>query len=217
MKKITGFLIVCLLAGLSQSLLAQDNWSAFSQKINAAPFAGKNFKMSGSIKTNGEENAMAMLFFRVDKKDKTMGFFDNMQDRPVNNTEWKQYEIQGTIDAIADSISFGGLAVGNGTYYFDDFSFLVEEAAGSWVTIPIVNNGFENTASASGLPEGWRSFKSSPKMNYSVSTGTVSAGSKTLMLKAAGLEEDGSTAQYTRVAKFVKENYTKLEYDIPMR
>ena len=217
MKKIAGFLTIFLVAGLLQTTTAQDNWSAFAQKIDASAYAGKKFKMSASIKTNGEQDAMAMLFFRVDKKDKTMGFFDNMQDRPVNAAEWKEYQIEGLIDATADSISIGGLAVGNGTYYFDDFSLSVEDAAGKWVNVPLLNNGFESAAAANGIPEGWKNFKSSPKMNYSVSVGEANSGSKTLMVKAAGLEEDGSIAQFTRLSKFVKENYNKLEYYIPMR
>lgn len=100
---------------------AQDaeNWTALSQTINATEFAGKKFKFSGAVKTSGSSEGLAMLWARVDKKDKKMGFFDNMQDRPVMLTEWKEYSIEGIIDQDAQVLNVGVLCVNNGSCYYD--------------------------------------------------------------------------------------------------
>jgi len=95
---------------------SQDNWAAFNQKVAAREYAGLKFKFSGAIRTDASANSFALIYFRVDKTDKKIGFFNNMQDRPVNSAAWNTYTIEGTIDAEADSIQLGGIGFGNGSF-----------------------------------------------------------------------------------------------------
>ncbi len=75
------FALLCL---SFNSVAQNDTWVAIQQKIDAKPFAGKNLKLTGAVKTEGDAG-LALLIVRVDKKDKKMGFFDNMQDRPIQS------------------------------------------------------------------------------------------------------------------------------------
>jgi uncharacterized protein len=198
---------------------SQDNesWTGFRQKIDAKPFAGKNFKYTAAVKTNAGEGGMAMLFLRVDKKNKIMGFFDNMIDRPVNNSEWKEYTIEGKIDDDADSIQLGGLSVGNGNYFFDAFSLQVETNPGNWQTIALQNSGIENTTIVNDLPAGWSIFNRSPKFRFTVAGTGAYKENNALQVTGSEIESDGGVNSFIKLGKFVKENYNKMQFNIPMR
>src|SRR5690606_34784255 len=82
------------------------------------------------------------LWLRVDKADKTMGFFENMDANPIKSDEWKQYEIVGKIDDLASGLVLGSFMKGKGTLFLDDIHLYYKEN-GLWVEIPIKNNDFE--------------------------------------------------------------------------
>src|SRR5690554_7768601 len=79
---------------------------------------------------------------RVDKSDKTLGFFENMDANPIKSNEWKQYEIAGKIDDLASTIYIGTFIKGKGTLFLDDFHLSYKED-NKWIEIPIKNNDFE--------------------------------------------------------------------------
>ena len=57
---------------------------------------------------------------RVDREGTERGFFDNMQDRPIRDPEWKPYEIVGEVAEDATSLSFGLILIGSGRAWIDD-------------------------------------------------------------------------------------------------
>lgn len=75
-----------------------------TQGIDSVRYQGKEVKLTALVKTNvsGSGN-QAQLWMRVDRKDRKMGFFDNMDDRPITSSEWKEYEINGKINEIANA------------------------------------------------------------------------------------------------------------------
>ena len=47
------------------------------------------------------------LWLRVDRPGGATGFFDNMSDRPVRVSEWREYEIEGPVADDATNVAFG--------------------------------------------------------------------------------------------------------------
>ena len=216
--KLLSLLLTTIICLSNTVLIAQnDTWVAIQQKIDAKPFAGKNLKLSGAVKTKGDAG-MALLIVRVDKKDKKMGFFDNMQDRPIQHTEWKTYSIEGRIDDDADSLYVGGICINNGSFYFDDLILQIETETGKWLPIKLVNADFEKNSLAEGLPEGWKYFMSqSQKFQFSfISSGTYQ-GNYSLKVTGNEIEDNEGISGYLKLQKFVKANYNKMEYRVPMR
>jgi ligand-binding sensor domain-containing protein/signal transduction histidine kinase/DNA-binding response OmpR family regulator len=127
----------------------------FRQSVDVQPYQKKKFRFTGAVKIiTSDKNSKAQLWVRVDKKDKTTSFFDNMNNRPVLSKEWKKYSIEGTIDKDADKLFFGGICNYGGPFFFDDFKLEIEIKQGHWKEIPIVNSGFEQW-SKEGKPIGW--------------------------------------------------------------
>lgn len=209
-----------LLTGIllyTQSNGQTDNWTAIRQKIDAKPYAGKNLKLTAAVRTESEEG-IALLIVRVDKKDKKMGFFDNMQDRPIQSKEWKTYTIEGKIDADADTLSFGAISFNNGSFYFDEFVLQIETSTGIWQTINLPNLDFEKNTITGRLPENWVAFmNTSPKFEYGFSAENAYKGNYSLKVTGKELEDNAGMSGYLKMQKFVKANYNKTEFQIPMR
>jgi len=93
------------------------------QSIDAAEYRGKCVRLRAAVRAEvtGDENA-AQLWFRVDRPNKTMGFFDNMADRPIRDKEWKYYEIVAHVHRDAESLNFGLMLRVDGRAWLDDVS-----------------------------------------------------------------------------------------------
>jgi hypothetical protein len=46
-------------------------------------------------------------------------------DRPIKINEWQSYTVEGTINANSKSLSFGGLCLYNGKFYFDKIELFI--------------------------------------------------------------------------------------------
>ena len=110
--------------------------------LDADKYLGKEIKYTGFVKVKEGTTGTGHLWLRVDNKDKSMGFFDNMSNNPIKNNEWQQYEIIGNTDSLAKSIVFGCFLVGKGTLYFDKAQFFYKEND-DWIEVPLKNNDFE--------------------------------------------------------------------------
>lgn len=125
---------------------SQGVWSSYSHSIEAKPLQGKKIKLEAWVKSVcKDDNASTHLWLRVDKFDKKTGFFKNMGETPINNSEWKKYTIEGTIDQDAEKILFGNWSMYNGDYYFDDVSISVLNEKNKWEKIFVED--FENNSS----------------------------------------------------------------------
>lgn len=87
-------------------------------------YNGKKITLSGYIKTENVTNGYAGLWMRIDPKIA----FDNMNKRGVKaTTEWTKYEITLEMDPNkTDQIVIGGLLVGKGKAWFDDFKITID-------------------------------------------------------------------------------------------
>jgi len=87
----------------------------------------KSIEFKGKIKTESLTNGYAGLWWRVDDKDNNILGFDNMSDRGLIGTnDWTEVSIKMDIPATTERIFFGGLFVGNGIAWFDDFQVWID-------------------------------------------------------------------------------------------
>lgn len=115
-----------------------------STSVAAIPYRGKKFRLRGAIKTEVNEG-QGQMWLRIDLENKKIGFFDNMDSRPVKSDEWKEYEISGIVDQTATSILLGAFLKGQGKLWIDKFTLEIEND-GVWTAIPIANPSFEDDA-----------------------------------------------------------------------
>jgi C-terminal processing protease CtpA/Prc len=91
------------------------------RSVDARPYRGRMIRMSGSVRIEpAGPGDRAQLWLRVDRAGNQMGFFDNMDDRPVRNRAWGEYEIVGEVAPDAESIVFGALILGGAPAWIDD-------------------------------------------------------------------------------------------------
>lgn len=129
-------------------------WTSFNQTIDIQTSTSKKFKVVAFVKVDTQDpNAWAGVWARVDRRDDERGFFDNMSDRPIKTNEWQSYTVEGKIDANSKSLSFGGLSMYNGKFYFDKFELYIENDKGILVSVQIPNSSFEMLSKNNEIPK----------------------------------------------------------------
>ena len=117
------------------------------QAIDATQFRGHRVRFRAAVRMEGADPAArAQLWVRADRPEKQMGFFNNMDDRPIQSGTWQYYEIVGDIDDDATVVNIGMMLIGKGKAWLDDVS-LVD--LGKPVTLaeparPLTKRGLEN-------------------------------------------------------------------------
>tara|TARA_R110002020_G_scaffold66032_8_gene173877 strand:+ start:262 stop:1398 length:1137 start_codon:yes stop_codon:yes gene_type:complete len=159
MNFVKNIIVIFLLFPIS-IVFAQEqdrDWVPFSQILDLEVKKELAFELTASVKVNiTEPNSQAGLWARVDNKGKKIGFFDNMHDRPIKDSEWRTYSIKGTLDSKAKRLVFGGLCFGNGSFYFDDFKLYIENPkTGKMDFVPFDNSGFEEVIRNNEIPKWW--------------------------------------------------------------
>lgn len=100
------------------------------QVVEAAPYRGKRIRVRAAIRTEvrGPGN-QAQMWVRVDRPQPdgrpVTGFFDNMQNRPMTQAEWKYVATVGDVDEDAEKINVGVFLSGRGKVWVDDTSLEV--------------------------------------------------------------------------------------------
>lgn len=94
--------------------------------IDATPYRGKTVRFKAAVRCwQADTGDRAQLWFRVDRPNQQLGFFDNMGDRPINAREWEYYEIVGDVADDAAGIVFGCMLVREGQAWLDDVTLEV--------------------------------------------------------------------------------------------
>ena len=182
----------------AQKEVDQD-WNAFAKTIDVTAYQRGNFIFKGYVRAeNAAGESSARLWARVDKK-KGIGFFDNMQNRPVSSPTWKEYTIEGDIDKDAVKLIIGGLFLGGGKYYFDKFSLQLQKPGGEWENIALPNHSFEDESFATD----WKCFYVVKGYEVKLIPETSVEGQKCLMA-------DGS--ERSKLSKYVEANGINIHY-----
>ena len=92
------------------------------QTVDAARYRGKRVRLRAAIRAEVSGDDRVQMWLRVDRSNKQMGFFDNMQNRPIRDAQWKYYEIVGNIDKDAERLNFGLMLIDDGRAWLDDVS-----------------------------------------------------------------------------------------------
>lgn len=151
MSRLLTILLLLSALTLTSTLgaFSQDNtppdWGAFSQRFDISAWQGHRFRVTAAVRSQClDPLAGAEVWVRIDKSDKTMGFFYNMMNKPIRDSGWKVYSITGKVDKAAKWINFGGLYQHKGYFYFDDFHLAVETSREHWQELPLSDPGFED-------------------------------------------------------------------------
>ncbi|CAM1373010.1 conserved hypothetical protein [Tenacibaculum litopenaei] len=175
------------------------DWTSFVQSVTISTKTPKKFKLVAKVKVAPDDNrAWAGLWARVDTNNSEPGFFDNMNDRPIKSTTWKEYSVEGKLDKNAASLHFGGLCLYNGSFWFDDFHLYIEDDQGKFKEFPIDNYNFETTIRNQKIKswnESITAGKSVRVKEFTISSSTDAAeGSRSLLIRSSGIE----TPEYER-------------------
>jgi erythromycin esterase len=93
------------------------------QRIDATPWRGKRIRLRAAVKADvAGTGGQAQLWMRIDRPGGKPGFFNNMDDRPIRDPEWRVYEIVGDVAEDAEAIAFGLFVLTGGKGYVDAVS-----------------------------------------------------------------------------------------------
>jgi hypothetical protein len=119
---------------------AQQSMGAIRQKISVKQYAGKTISLKAVSKVKLLENlAASLLFFKTQKqngKDGQAIFCKKKLFIPG----WQMDEINGTLEADVDSLSFGFLFAGKAVCKFDEFELQIDGKV-----LIVADNSFENS------------------------------------------------------------------------
>ena len=122
------------------------------QSVDATPYRGKQIRFKAAVRTESAGNqGRAQMWMRVDRQGGAMGFFDNMDDRPILSAAWSYYEITGDIEEDARSLNFGVMLLGKGSVWVDDVSIEVLGNAQIEAARPVDDRGLRNLGAFSRL------------------------------------------------------------------
>lgn len=144
--------------------------------LDASPFKGKEIKLKAAVKI---AEGKGQLWLRVDRQNRAIGFFDNMDNRPIQSTQWNYYEITGKVDTDAIKIALGCFLSGPGKLWVDDFQLYVKEND-AWQPATIKNPDFEDDKEGA-PPAEWNS--KSPSYLFEVTSETAGKGSKCVSIR----------------------------------
>jgi tetratricopeptide (TPR) repeat protein len=103
------------------------------QSFKATAYKGKTVRLSAWLRLEpASADDRGQMWLSVDRAGEKVGFFDDMSDRAVRETEWSFREIQAHVDRDATFIKFGVMSIGRGRVWVDRVSFaVVSEASGN--------------------------------------------------------------------------------------
>lgn len=127
------------------------------QTVDATSLRGRPVRLRATVKaTAGDERSGAALWLRVDRAKRQVGFLDEMKDRPIREPEWRDYEVTGTVDEDAETLSLGLMAWGDVVTGIDTVVLDMQNPDGAWEPVKIPDAGFESTQTA------WKKSGNSP-------------------------------------------------------
>ncbi|MFT3980735.1 MAG: alpha/beta hydrolase [Ferruginibacter sp.] len=203
-------LFFCLLFSIAEKSTAQDAWGASHVIIPAAGLEGKKFKVEADVKADViDDSASARIWARVDKQ-KGQGFFENMWKKPIRNSEWKKYTIEGKIDSGAQRLVVGTLLQFNGSFYFDNFKVSVEKQKNKWDIV--YQADFENgdPAFTQGIAAADPKMGANTLFKTSVAT-DAAAKSKVLKIEGTDVPNFGNSK---KAGHYADVNGIKMYYEI---
>jgi len=178
--------------------LSANDFCIISRCLDAAPYRGKQIKLKAAVKT---AEGSGQLWLRVDREKGQRGFFDNMNDRPIQSSQWGYYEITGPVAADAQQICFGFFLKGSGAALADDFQLLQkkEGPAEPWELVPITNPSFEADKEGE-APSQW-SCQDMEAYSLRVTSAAAASGSNSVSISSPPLVISGPLPDFQPMPK----------------
>jgi hypothetical protein len=108
-------------------LLIPDNAPGFGylmQTFSAAPFRGKKVRLRSWMKIEASDSQdHAQMSLSIDREKGRLGFYDDLNDRPVQSEQWTMREITTRVYDDATFITVGAISKGRGRVWLDGASF----------------------------------------------------------------------------------------------
>jgi hypothetical protein len=103
---------------------ASDAVGNLMQSFSAAAYRGKTVRLRAWVRVEaGTPGDRAQMWLKVDRPNAKVGFYDDMDDRPVRDAEWTNCEIVAEVDRDAQFLDFGVRSIGRGRVWVDDVGF----------------------------------------------------------------------------------------------
>jgi pimeloyl-ACP methyl ester carboxylesterase len=203
------FLITFTAIYYAKAQVAAD-WGAFSQQIDAAPFAGKKFILEATVKVQSIDSTCdAEVWVRVDKPNKKIGFFYNMMDKPIRAKNWETVTIKGQIDKAALYLVFGGLYHRKGIFFFDNFKLSVETSSGKYEAVAIPNGSFEDDS----LHTSWSYLQKRHGFIVSATANEFFDGKKSCMVDGSQFKKGYNFGSNDSTGKYATINGINIYYE----
>lgn len=119
-----------------------ESMGNFMQSFPVKNYQDRAFRLKAMTKVSSGSNAQ--LWARVDLANGKSGFFDNMSDRPIQNSDWEEVKIQGKIGVTAEQLVFGLLLHGNNQAYVDYVRLEIQADDGTWQKVEVNNSEMDD-------------------------------------------------------------------------
>ena len=191
MKKIGSifFACVCALVADAQTPAAWYHYAEefyFVKEVPAASMQGKNFRYEIAVKSAPSDSLSKVRIHGVGigpGQEHLAGSQFTLETR--QEQEWTIYTVIGSVSATTKSLQFYASVNGNGSFYFDDISFYVEESAGKWKQLTLFNPSFEEKQ-----PDIFAGYYVNKRRSVNVQTmlsaEIVKTGQQSLLVKTKG-------------------------------
>ncbi len=191
MKKISiiFFASVCVLASYAQTPVAWFHYAEefyFVKEVPTATLQGKNFRYEIAVKADPADTLSKVRIHGIGVgkgQDDFLNSHFTIETR--SEQEWTIYTVVGTVAPEAKKLWFYASVNGNGSFYFDDLSFYIEDDPGKWRQLSLFNASFEEKQND--IFAGYYvSKRRSPNVQTLLSKETAKTGQKSLLVRTRG-------------------------------
>lgn len=191
MKKIAliFFATSCALISYAQTPASFFHYAEefyFVKEVPTASLQGKNFRYEIAVKADPTDTMSKVRIHGINVgrgQDDFINSHFSLETR--TEQEWTIYTVVGTVSPEAKKLFFYASINGNGSFYFDDLSFYIEETPGKWRQLTLYNPSFEEKQRD--IFAGYYvSTRKSPNVQTMLSRETVKTGEKSLLVKTRG-------------------------------
>jgi len=179
-------LLFCLLCFCCMTGFSQSQWYYYAEEfyfvkeVPVKEFRGKNFRYEIAVKSNPFDTLSKIRVHGINVgKGKEEFIASDFTVESRTEQDWTIYTVIGTVDENAFRLWFYTAVNGNGSFYFDDISFYIEQSPGQWKQLLLPNTSFESKSP--NIFEGYYvSKRKSNTLNTELSKQVYKTGSRSL-------------------------------------